>query len=279
MTATQIKDLLNNMSKKTGVNPQILQRNFMMERLLERISLSKHKNKFILKGGMLVAAMVGVDSRSTLDLDATIKGTLLTEETVSEIFNTLVQMDIGDDVTMTVKRIGEIREEFDYSCFRISIEAKVGNTIIPLKVDVSAGDVITPSEVKYKFNLLLEKRTIEILAYNLETVLAEKMETLISKGVFNTRMRDFYDLYILTTLRYEVIDIGILAKAIQKTAASRGTIVDHNLTEKNLDEIFRSRTMMKLWQDYQIMFSYAKSVSWKDIEFKVRELFGKVMKT
>lgn len=190
MTAKQMKDLLNNMSKKTGVNAQVLQRNFMLERLLERISLSEYKDNFILKGGMLVAAMVGIDSRSTMDLDASIRYMTLSEESIRAVFVDITSMDIGDDVVMKIKEIGEIREDFDYSCFRIALVGQMDKTMIPMKVDISTGDTITPSEVSYKFDLLLENRTIEVWAYNLETVIAEKMETIISRNIANTRMRN-----------------------------------------------------------------------------------------
>lgn len=150
-----MKDLLNNISKNTGVNAQILQRNFMLEKLLERISLSKYKDNFILKGGMLVAAMVGLDSRSTMDLDASIRNVAISEESIREIFESIVAMDIGDKVVMRIKEISKIREEFDYSCFRIALVAQVDNTLISMKVDISTGDTITPREVNYKFDLLL----------------------------------------------------------------------------------------------------------------------------
>jgi len=279
MTAKQMKDLLRNMSKEKNINAQILQRNYMMERLLERISLSQYKDNFILKGGMLVASLVGIDTRSTMDFDATIKGLLVSEKTMSDVFNNLVQMDIGDGVVLKIKRIEEIREEFEYSCFRISMEAIMDNTVIPLKVDVSTGDTITPSEINYEFSLLLEKRTIKILAYNLETVLAEKMETILSKTVFNTRMRDFYDLYILAKLRKNNIDMQILADAILKTAEKRNTIIIYEKISEDLDTIFYSKEMFKLWQNYQRKFPYAKEVSWKDVESRVRDLFGNVVKS
>lgn len=180
MTAKQMKDLLRNMSKEKNINAQILQRNYMMERLLERISLSPYKDNFILKGGMLVASLVGIDTRSTMDLDATIKGLLVSEKTMSDIFNNLVQMDI------------------------------------------------------------------------METVLAEKMETILSKTVFNTRMRDFYDLYILSKLRKNSIDMQILTEAILKTAEKRNTIIIYAKISQDLNAIFYSEEMFKLWQNYQI---------------------------
>ena len=276
MTSRQMKDLLRNMSKGTGVNAQILQRNYMLERLLERISLSEYQDNFILKGGMLIAAMVGIDSRSTIDLDASIKGMALEEKKIKKIFNNLVQMDIGDGIMMTINRIEEIREEFEYSCFRISIDAQVDNTKIPLKVDISTGDTITPSEVKYEFTLLLEERTIEVWAYNIETVLAEKMETLISRSVFNTRMRDYYDIYILTILRPNDININVLAEAVLKTNTNRGTTMDFETIDELLGTLFRNDGLIKLWRNYQRKFPYAEDIAWEELEVQVRKLYRQV---
>jgi predicted nucleotidyltransferase component of viral defense system len=190
MISRQIKDLIRNLAKKNNVDTQILLRNYMLERLLERISLSKYKQNFILKGGMLVAAMVGLDMRSTIDMDATIKSYPLNEENLRDMFDEILNIPVNDDITITLTDISQIREEFEYECFRISLSAQIENTKIPLKVDITTGDVITPKEVQYRFTLLLENRSIYILAYNLETVLAEKMETIISRGILNTRMRD-----------------------------------------------------------------------------------------
>lgn len=199
-TARQLKDLIRNLSKKKSADAQILMRNYMMERFLERISLSEYKNQFILKGGMLVAAMVGLDARATMDLDATIKGTNVSVEDVEMIISQIISIPLDDGVSFRVKRISEIMEEADYPGVRVSMETKFDGVITPLKIDISTGDVITPREIKYKFNLMLEDRTIEVWAYNLETVLAEKLETVVSRNVTNTRMRDFYDIYILQKL-------------------------------------------------------------------------------
>lgn len=273
MTAKQMKDLIRNISTETNIPHQVLQRNYVLEKLLERISLSNYKDKFILKGGMLIADIVGITARSTMDLDASIRNTTLSKENIKRIFKSIVSIDIGDKITMIIKNINEIREEFDYSCFRISLEARVDNSIIPMKVDISTGDAITPSEVKYKFNLLLEKRTIEILAYNLETILAEKMETLISRSIFNTRMRDFYDIYILTKVRDQDIDIKILKQALEKTSLERETKIEYKSLESDLSTIFLNNDLKKLWKNYQKKFPYSDKISWIDIEEQVRKLF------
>ena len=196
-TSKQLKDLIRNYARKNSADAQILMRNYMMERFLERISLSEYKDKFILKGGMLVAAMVGLDVRSTMDLDATIKGVNISVENVEQIINTIVSVFLDDGVSFHVKQISEIMEESEYPCVRISMETFFDGVKTPFKIDMSTGDVITPKEVQYNLKLMLEDRSIAIWAYNLETVLAEKLESIISRDVTNTRMRDFYDIHIL----------------------------------------------------------------------------------
>lgn len=195
-TSRQLKDLIRNLSKEKSADAQILLRNYMMERFLERISLSEYKDKFILKGGMLVAAMVGLDARSTMDIDATVKGANVSVEDVENIIDAIVRVQIEDGVTFRVKTIQEIMDEAEYPGVRVSLETLFDGVTTPLKIDISTGDAITPREIKYRFKLMLEDRVIEVWAYNLETVLAEKIETIITRDVTNTRMRDFYDIHI-----------------------------------------------------------------------------------
>jgi predicted nucleotidyltransferase component of viral defense system len=277
MTSKQMKDLLNNMAKKTGVNVQILQRNYMMERLLERISLSKYMDNFILKGGILVAAMVGIDSRSTMDLDASVKNIELSRDGIEKIFSDLVSMDIGDDVSIVIKSIDEIREEFEYGCFRVSLQGTVDETVIPMKVDISTGDVITPREVKYSFRLILENRTIDIWAYNLETVLAEKMETTVSRNILNTRMRDFYDIKVLYSLMKNDLDISLLKKALKQTAQKRNAENAVRDYGKILDDIMNNSDIKNLWKNFQKKFPYASELEWSDVMNTVMNLFNEVL--
>lgn len=248
-TARQLKDLIRNLSKKKSADAQILMRNYMMERFLERISLSEYKNQFILKGGMLVAAMVGLDARATMDLDATIKGTNVSVEDVEMIISQIISIPLDDGVSFRVKRISEIMEEADYPGVRVSMETKFDGVITPLKIDISTGDVITPREIKYKFNLMLEDRTIEVWAYNLETVLAEKLETVISRNVTNTRMRDFYDIYILQKLYGEQLSKDVFRDALVATAKKRETLeqIETEDIDEVFDEIQSSSVMENLW--------------------------------
>jgi predicted nucleotidyltransferase component of viral defense system len=271
-TATQLKALIRNLSKDKKVNAQILLRNYILERFLERISLSKHKYNFILKGGMLVAAMVGIDARSTMDMDATIKNYAVTDETIKIMFEEILRADINDNVEMTLKSIEVIRDEADYAGFRVSLSTIFDGIKQILKIDITTGDFITPREVGYSFNLMFEDRAIEIMAYNLETVLSEKLETIISRGTTNTRMRDFYDIYILTKLQAKNINKSLFAEALNGTAKNRGTDILLNSKDLIVSEISSSDIMKGLWVRYQKKYDYAEDVSWNDVISAVRAL-------
>ena len=274
-TARQLKDLIRNLSKKKSADAQILMRNYMMERFLERISLSEYKNQFILKGGMLVAAIVGLDARATMDLDATIKGTNVSVEDVEMIISQIISIPLDDGVSFRIKRISEIMEEADYPGVRVSMETKFDGVITPLKIDISTGDIITPREIKYKFNLMLEDRTIEVWAYNLETVLAEKLETVISRNVTNTRMRDFYDIYILQKLYGEQLSKDVLWDALVATAKKRETLeqIETEDIDEVFDEIQSSSVMENLWKAYQRNYSYSADIPWHTIMKSIRTLY------
>lgn len=274
-TARQLKDLIRNLSKKKSADAQILMRNYMMERFLERISLSEYKNQFILKGGMLVAAMVGLDARATMDLDATIKGTNVSVEDVEMIISQIISIPLDDGVSFRIKRISEIMEEADYPGVRVSMETKFDGVITPLKIDISTGDIITPREIKYNFNLMLENRTIEVWAYNLETVLAEKLETVISRNVTNTRMRDFYDIDILQKLYGEQLSKDVLWDALVATAKKRETLeqIETEDIDEVFDEIQSSSVMENLWKAYQRNYSYSADIPWHTIMKSIRTLY------
>jgi len=274
-TAKQLKDLIRNLSKKKSADAQIIMRNYMMERFLERISVSQYKDKFILKGGMLVAAMVGLDARATMDIDATIKGADVNVEAVERIIEEIVSVSLEDGVTFHVKQISEIMDEAEYPGVRVSMETTFDGVRTPLKVDISTGDVITPREIQYSFKLMLEDRTIDVWAYNLETVLAEKLETVISRNITNTRMRDFYDIHILLKLYGNTLDFKILGEALLATAKKRET--ERYLTEavEIFEEVQADANMQKLWIAYQKKFSYASDISWDKVMESTKELYDK----
>lgn len=276
-TSTQLKALIRNMSKEKNINAEIILRNFMLERLLERISLSPLREKFILKGGMLVAAMVGIDTRSTMDMDATIRGITLSEEALKEALKTILSYHIDDDVTMTIKGFENIRDESEYPGIRVSIEAILDKTRQVMKVDFTTGDKITPRAMEYSFRLLLEDRSISILAYNLETVLAEKLETILSRSTANTRMRDYYDVHILTTLRADDIDWNLFPEAFKNTAEKRNSYKRFiEIGDENIKDIEESYILSELWSRYKQKNDYVSDLSWKEVLISVKALYARV---
>lgn len=274
-TAKQLKDLIRNLSKEKSADAQLLMRNYMMERFLERISLSEYKDKFILKGGMLVAAMVGLDARSTMDLDAAVKGANVTVKDVENIISAIVSVPLDDGVSFRMKKISEIMDEAEYPGVCVGLETKFDGIITLLKIDISTGDVITPREVRYHFKLMLEERTIDVWAYNLETVLAEKLETIISRTITNTRMRDFYDIYILCQIHGKTLNAEILRDALYATAKKRGTEQYLQDATDVFDEVENDVRMKKLWQSYQKKFSYASDIPWEEVMQSVSALHQK----
>lgn len=269
-SSKQLKDLIRNLSKEVGIEAHVLIRKYMMERFLERVSSSKYNGSFILKGGMLVAAFVGVEARATMDIDTTIKGIPVTivdmERTITEISN----IDLDDNVKFRIKKVSEIMDEAEYSGIRFSMDAVLDGAVIPLKIDISTGDVITPREIAYSYKLMFEDRTIPIMTYPIETVLAEKLETVISRSITNTRMRDFYDIHIL--LKSQNINADILALALERTAKNRGNFSLLENAESVLKIVKSDEDMKRLWDIYQKKFKYAGEYTWDEVIHSVREL-------
>ena len=272
-TAKQLKDRIRNLSKENAADAQILMRNYMMERFLERISLSEYRDKFILKGGMLVSAMVGLASRSTMDIDTTVKGESIGIDEVEHIIATIIAVPVDDSVEFHIKRVSQIMDEAEYPGVRVSMETEFDGVRTPLKIDISTGDVITPHEVRYSFKLMLENRSIDIWAYNLETVLAEKLETVISRATTNTRMREFYDLYILHQLYGRELIPANLHMALMATAKKRGTEKYLSDAAVVFDEVEADFDMEKQWKSYQKKFPYAADLSWKAVMTSVRDIY------
>lgn len=261
-TAKQLKDLVRNRSGGDSLRSQLILRNYMMERFLERLALSRYRDCFILKGGLLLSAIVGLDNRSTMDIDTTLKGHPLSVEGMENILAEILSVHVDDGISFSVKSISEIMDEAEYGGVRASLEAMLDTMRTPLKIDVSTGDAITPGEVEFPYKLMFEDRSISVLAYNLETVIAEKLETILSRGTANTRMRDFYDLYILTHGCKQPIDGPLLGAALEATATRRGTLPLTKAGKEIVAELPADEEMRRLWTNYQMRFSYAAPVSW-----------------
>ena len=273
-TATQLKDWIKNSAKKNNLDANTVLQNYMMERLLERISISKYRDNIILKGGFLIAAMVGIDMRSTMDMDTTLKGIPVSESKVREVVNEIISIDIDDNMRFTLKKINSIHDVSDYDDFRVSLLAEFFNIKVTMKIDITTGDIIIPKEVEYSFKLLFEDRHISIKAYNLNTIIAEKVESILDRNVSNTRARDFYDVYILLTLRKSDLNIKEVRQAIIRKADERGTA---NIVEKRsalLKDIADSMDLQKIWKSYQRKYPYAKDIEFSDIIHQLEYLLN-----
>jgi len=261
----QLKALIKNFALDKEIMPQAVLQNYMLERFLERISRSQYKDKFILKGGMLIAALIGIDIRTTIDMDATLKNMTLTKESVTKALNDIFTIQLSDNITFKLLKIENIRDDDVYGGYRASINAIFDTLNVTLKIDLTTGDKITPKEVKYKFNLLFEDRTINILAYNPETIIAEKYETILRRSVLNTRIRDFYDVYILIKFLLHNIDKALLLQAVEATANKRESIALLSNAKSIIEIIKNDEEMQSRWTLYQKDFSYAKDISWNQV--------------
>ena len=269
-TATQLKAKIRNLSAGDSRKAQTLIRNYIMERFLERVALSRFRNNFILKGGMLVAAIVGLDSRATMDIDTTVKSLHLDMENARRIIEEIIAVEIPDGVNFNITKATDIMEEHDYSGIRFMLEVSMDNLRQAIKIDISTGDVITPRAVEFSYRLMFEDRSISLLTYNLETLLAEKMETIMSRGTANTRMRDFYDIYVISSQKS--FDQDVLKNAFYATSEKRETVVQipdfiDTISSIESDEVMRSQ-----WENFKNDSFFVGELSWAEVMASVRNL-------
>lgn len=275
--AMSLKAIINNIAKENNVSAQSVLQTYMLERLLERISISKYKDNFILKGGMLISAMLGIDSRTTMDMDTTIKGFKLTEENITNIINEICNIKIDDGITFEVQKIELIREDDDYGGYRITLKANYMESMpVIMKIDITTGDKITYKEIKYSFDLMLEDRKIQIWSYNLETVIAEKFESIIKRGILGTRIRDYYDVYMLLNTQTKNINFNTLKDAIYSTAEHRNTINIIKDWPKIIEQLNNSNIMKKQWERYKKDNFYAKEIKYEDLIESLKQV-GKIL--
>ena len=262
--AMQLKAVVKKIAKEKKISAQLVLQNYMLERFLERISVSRFKDIFILKGGFLIAAMVGLDTRATMDMDATMKGYPVTEETIRRMVEEVIAIPIEDDVTFTLKDVGPIREGDEYTGYRVALTADYAPMAVPLKLDITTGDKITPREVEFQYKLMMEDRYIQVMAYNLATILAEKLETVISRGDQNTRPRDYYDIYILRKPQADRLDLPTLRQALDATTIKRGTTETVKQYRSIMEIVKHSDVMNRQWSNYSKDFDYAAEISFAE---------------
>ena len=271
--AMSLKAKIRNIAKQKNIPAQVILQNYMFERLLVRLSASAYKEKFVLKGGMLVAAIVGLDNRATMDLDTTLKNLPLTPDAIRSALEQVCAIPFDDGVVFEIGTISPIREDDIYGGYRVMLNARFDTLLTPMSIDVSTGDAITPHAVQYSFSEIFDdEKSYELWAYNIETVMAEKVETILRRGVFNTRPRDFYDAYILTTT--QEFDKAVFAEALSATAKHRDTAEQIADVPGILHNIEESPELRAMWDKYRKQFAYAQDITFEQIIDAVRTLVG-----
>lgn len=263
--AMQLKAKIKNLAAENHIPAQAVLQNFMLERLLERISVSRYKDRIILKGGMLIASLVGIQSRTTMDMDATMQGYPLSEETIQEAFSEICAIDLKDDVTLALEHIAPIREEDEYGGYRVAIISRYESIITSLKIDITTGDRITPEAIRYAFHSSFDDKLIEVWAYNLETILAEKVETILRRSVLNTRPRDFYDVYIIMQTQQQAVDRYTFINALNATSENRNSFEAVRDKEQIIRTIQADPIMRQRWDRYSSDNYYAWGIAFDDV--------------
>ena len=265
LTPEQLKGKIRNIAKEKNLSSQEILQMYLFERVLERLSKSKYAHNFILKGGFLIASMIGIDERTTMDIDTTVKGLSMDMETIEPIIREILSINVNDGIEFEYRRIEQIREDDDYNNFRVFFNAKYGKINNPMKMDITTGDEITPAAIEYKYPTIFGDGEIDVTAYNLETILAEKYETIIRRNIGNTRARDYYDLYALFAIYKDYLNVVILGDAIKKTGKKRGSLAELEDWQVILDEIAEEQAIRDLWESYCDEYAYAKAISFDDV--------------
>ncbi len=271
-----LKAKVSNLSNKTNIPNKYLIQSFMFEALLKRISLSIYKDKFIIKGGLLLSSIFGVNLRSTMDLDTTIKGIPLNRDTISDVITEIISIQVNDNINFEIENIKDIRMEELYSGFNVNLKAEFDGLKTNLMIDITTGDVITYKEVEFQYSTLFDDEVINIMTYNFETIVAEKFETIISRNIDNTRMKDYYDLYMFVNLKWDDVNKETLKKAIYNTSKHRDTLEYINNACEYIDLIKEDVKLMFLWDNYQKNYEYAKGIYFEDL-IKAIEIINKLL--
>ena len=272
-----LKVKVSNLALSTNIPNKYLIQSFMFEALLKRISVSKYKDKFIIKGGLLLSSIFGVNLRSTMDLDTTIKGFPLDRTTITKVINEIISIDLKDNIKLEIENIKDIREEELYSGFNINLKAEFDGLRTNLMIDITTGDVITYKEVQFEYKTLFDNEIVNIMTYNYETIIAEKFEAIISRNIDNTRMKDYYDLYMFVNLKWNDIDKTILRKAIFNTSEKRETLNYIENADKYIELINEDSKLKSLWKNYQNNYAYAKDISFENTIAAIKVINGVIV--
>lgn len=271
-TPEQLKGIIRSMAAKKNLRAQEVLQMFLFERILERMANSRFKDNFILKGGLLISSMIGITERTTMDMDTTVRGIQMEEDEIVSAVKEIVAIDVEDGIVFEYKGIEPIREEDAYNNFRVHLQAKYGKIDSPMKIDVTTGDAITPAAIQYDFPMLFEEKSIPVMAYTLETVLAEKYETIIRRNIGSTRARDYYDLHTLYRSRKSSVRPEILKAAVLHTAMKRDSVQDMQDWKEILKDIREEPAMYLLWDNYVAENKYIRELEFHIVLDTVEEV-------
>lgn len=259
-----LKDKAKNCAKQNNLSVQQVLQNYMFERFLERLSKSQYSDKFIIKGGLLLSSIMGINVRTTMDIDADVTGMNFEKDEIAKMIKEIIQINIDDEVEITLDKVEDIREDNEYGGYKFKLIAKFNNLKIPFHIDISTGEIITPRAIEYKYKMILEDEYINIWTYNQETIVAEKLQTILARKIENSRMKDFYDIYYFVTFRWNEINEDILKKAVKATFSKRETLSDLENIEQIIKTLSEDKNLKMLWKDYQDKFKYAKNVEYEE---------------
>lgn len=273
--ANSFKAKIKNISKDKGIPAQQVQQHYLIEQVLKLISTSSYRDSFIVKGGYLIGQMIGLDKRTTMDLDVTLKGTEMSRENLIHIFEEIL-CSKTDGFSFSVDKLEPIRQDDEYGGFSLKLNATFDTLKEVVFIDITTGDKITPREITYSMTSIFTNESIKIWTYNLETVLAEKLETIISRGLASTRPRDRYDLFTLYKLRKEEINLEVLKNALENTAEKRKSKDTIYNWEEQVRGIEISDYQKEIWIRYQRQFKYAKDISFDNSVQVIREIMQQI---
>ena len=259
-----LKDKIRNVSKSTSLSHNQIIQNFMFEKFLDRLSVSPYKQNFIIKGGCLLSSIMGIEMRTTMDIDANITGITFTLDKIKDIISEIIIIDVEDNVIFEIRNIEDIKEEQEYDGFRFTLLGIFGNMKVNFHLDISTGDIITPRSIQYSYKKILEDEYISLMAYNYETIIAEKLQSILNKKISNSRMKDYYDIYYFVNYRWDDLNQNHLKQAINTTFNHRNTLDDINRKDEIINILKDDITLNKLWNNYKRKFNYASEIEFND---------------
>lgn len=267
-----LKDKAKNCADRNNLSIQQVLQNYMFERFLDRLSQSRYNNNFVIKGGLLLSSIMGINMRTTMDIDIDITGINFEKDVIEKIIGEIIEIDVNDGVTILLNKVEDIKEQDEYGGYKFKLIAQYGNLKVPFHIDISTGDIITPRAIQYRYNKILENEYINIWTYNQETLIAEKLQIILARKLDNSRMKDFYDLYYFEKYKWNEIDKKLLVKAIQATFRQRTTTNDLKIANSIIKSLEENQDINSLWNEYRNKFSYAEHIKFVDTLNAIRNI-------